>query len=353
MVKSHLRSVLSRYAAAVLSVLAALLITLEAKTLFSTTFYGLFLCAVMFSAWYGGLLPGLAATVLSVLAFDYYFIPPIRSLNLTSAELVHLIVFVSVALFITYLNSKRAHAEEALRKSRDDLEAQVQERTTKLHQLSGRLLHLQDEERRRIARELHETIAQSLVVLKMDLSVLSKSKHSLPIPAQEALHEATALAQECMREARTLSYLLHPPLLDEVGLSAALRWYVDGFARRSGIETELQMPSDIGRLSQEVETTVFRIVQECLTNIHRHSASATAKVRIARLATDVVLEVQDDGCGMPETAIVSTMNLGATLGVGIAGIRERVQELGGHLEIKSHNGGTTIKVVLRPREEAA
>src|SRR5215470_14634388 len=127
MVRGIIRSVLPRYAAAVVSVLAALLITLAAKTLFSTTFYGLFLCAVMFSAWYGGLLPGLAATLLSVLAFDYYFIPPIQSLNLTSAELIHLIVFVSVALFITYLNGKRAVAEDALRKSRDHLEAQVQE----------------------------------------------------------------------------------------------------------------------------------------------------------------------------------------------------------------------------------
>jgi signal transduction histidine kinase len=187
----------------------------------------------------------------------------------------------------------------------------------------------------------------------MDLSVLSKSKQLLPAPAQEALHEAGALAQECMRQARTLSYLLHPPLLDEAGLYSALRWYVDGFARRSGIDTELHMPSDIGRLSQEVETTVFRIVQECLTNIHRHSGSPTAKVRIARTSKDVVLEVQDEGHGMPDTALGRTLNSGPTLGVGIAGIRERVQELGGHLEINSQNRGTTIKVVLLTREEAA
>ena len=353
MVKNNICSILQRYAAAFLSVLAALLITLAAKSLFSTTSYGLFLCAVMFSAWRGGLLPGLVATLLSVLALDYYFIPPFRSLDLTSEELIHLVVFVAVALFISYLNGKQVRTEEALRRSRDDLEAEVQERTTRLHQLSGRLLHLQDEERRRIARELHETIAQSLVVLKMDLSVLSKSKQLLPAPAQEALHEAGALAQECMRQARTLSYLLHPPLLDEAGLYSALRWYVDGFARRSGIDTELQMPSDIGRLSQEVETTVFRIVQECLTNIHRHSGSPTAKVRIARTSKDVVLEVQDEGHGMPDTAFGRTLNSGPTLGVGIAGIRERVQELGGHLEINSQNRGTTIKVVLLTREEAA
>jgi len=173
----------------------------------------------------------------------------------------------------------------------------------------------------------------------------------MPTPAQDALHEATELAQECMRQARTLSYLLHPPLLDEAGLATALRWYVDGFTKRSGIETELQMPTDIGRLSQEVETTMFRIVQECLTNIHRHSASAIARVRIDRTATDVVLEVQDEGQGMPEPVLCSSAKSGATLGVGIAGIRERVQELGGNLEIKSHNHGTTIKVVLRPHKE--
>src|SRR5262249_60175564 len=115
-------------------------------------------------------------------------------------------------------------------------------------------------------------------------------------------------AQECMRQARTLSYLLHPPLLDEVGLYSALRWYVDGFARRSGIDTELQMPSDIGRLSQEVETTMFRIVQECLTNIHRHSASPTATVRIARPAKNVVLDVQEQGRGSQVRAFVVTWN---------------------------------------------
>jgi len=164
----NIRTVLARYAAPFLSVLAALLITLAAKSLFATTFYGLFLGAVMFSAWYGGLLPGLAATLLSVLAFDYYFIPPILSWNLTSDELIHLIVIVSVSLFITYLSSTRARAEEALQKRRDDLEAKVQTRTAELHQLSGRLLHLQDEQRRRIARELHETVAQSLAALKMD-----------------------------------------------------------------------------------------------------------------------------------------------------------------------------------------
>src|SRR5215472_5753205 len=132
--KSNIRSILHRYAAAFLSVLAALLITLGAKSLFSTTSYGLFLCAVMFSAWRGGLLPGLVATLLSVLALDYYFIPPFLSLDLTSNELIHLVVFVVVALFITYLNSKQVRTEEALRNSRDDLEPEVRERTMRLHQ---------------------------------------------------------------------------------------------------------------------------------------------------------------------------------------------------------------------------
>ena len=176
-----------------------------------------------------------------------------------------------------------------------------------LRQLSGRLLHLQDEERRRIARHMHETVAQSLAALKMNLAIVEKSKEALDNRASCALEEIRSVVEDCIREIRTLSYLLHPPLLDESGLSSALRWYTEGFERRSGVRVNLQIPANLGRLSQEMETTLFRIVQECLTNIHRHSGSSTATIAVRQNAAELVLEVKDEGRGM-QPRIVDSAN---------------------------------------------
>jgi signal transduction histidine kinase len=143
------------------------------------------------------------------------------------------------------------------------------------------------------------------------------------------------------KEIRTISHLLHPPLLDEAGLSSALRWYIDGFARRSNIQVDLQLPDDFGRLSRELETAVFRIVQECLTNIHRHSESPVAKIRLVRSAKDVRVEVEDSGKGIPPEKQYVIASVG-TPGVGIRGMRERLRQLGGNLEINSNGKGTVI-----------
>ena len=206
-----------------------------------------------------------------------------------------------------------------------------------LHRLSGWLLKLQDEERRRLARELHDSTSQLLVGLSVNLAVVNESAAALAPRAQHALEESRTLADRCMREIRTASYLLHPPELDELGLRSGLALYVDGFTERSGIQVHLDVAPDLGRLPQEVETALFRIVQEALSNVHRHSDSGTAIIRLVRGASSVTLEVSDRGHGMRP---------GTPPGVGIASMRERAEQLGGWLEVVSLNGGATVKAVI-------
>jgi len=198
-------------------------------------------------------------------------------------------------------------------------------------------LTLEDDERRRLARELHDTTAQSLAALCMNLSVVREATDTLNPRARAALDESVTLAKESLHEIRTVSYLLHPPGLDELGLASALSGYIGGFIQRSGIRVEVDVPPDLGRLPQAVETTVFRLVQECLTNIHRHSGSSTARVRLVRKPSNLVLEVEDAGRGIRGNA---------PSGVGIASMRERVQQLDGWLEIASNPGGTTVRATI-------
>jgi PAS domain S-box-containing protein len=203
--------------------------------------------------------------------------------------------------------------------------------------LSGRLLRLEDEERRRLARELHDTTAQLLAALSMNLSIVSEFVDASNPRARAALAESVVLADQCLREIRTVSYLLHPPELDELGLESALSRYIEGFTQRSGIRVEAEVPADLGRLPQAVETTAFRLVQECLTNIHRHSGSSTARLRLMRGRSNLILEVEDAGHGMRSDALS---------GVGIASMKERVQQLNGWLEIASGPGGATVRATI-------
>jgi PAS domain S-box-containing protein len=207
--------------------------------------------------------------------------------------------------------------------------------------LSGQLLHLQDQERRRIARELHDSSGQLLVALGMNLSLVQSENSNSDLRAAKAIQESIGLVQQLSRELRTISHLLHPPLLDEVGLASALRSYQDGFTERSKIKVDLALPEDLGRLPQDSETAIFRIVQECLTNIHRHSQSPVARVRITRSDSQVNLEVEDRGTGIaPEKRQV--MDSEGTAGVGIRGMREQLRHLGGSLEMNSPEMGTVV-----------
>jgi PAS domain S-box-containing protein len=214
-----------------------------------------------------------------------------------------------------------------------------------LHKLSARLLQLQDEERRRIARQLHDTTAQSLAAIRLNLSRISRSPDAQSGAIKEAVDESVALTEQSIAEVRTLSYLLHPPMIDEAGLLPSLRWFVRGFEQRSGITSTLEACEEIGRLPQELETAVFRIVQEALTNIQRHSGSAIARIRLNRQGRLLRLEVQDEGRGMPQELRDHQSALLAS-GIGIAGIQQRVRELGGQMEFQSVDRGTQLAVTL-------
>jgi PAS domain S-box-containing protein len=256
----------------------------------------------------------------------------------------------TVGLNIDITRTKRA--EEDLKRAHDELEVRVQDRTAelrtaqdRLRRLSGRLMQSQDQERRRIARELHDGLGQYLVAVKMNLDVLAMTAPTTS-GLLENLTDAIKQIENAIAEIRTISHLLHPPLLDEVGLELALVWYAEGFAKRSGIDVKVDISPSLGRLETEVETALFRVVQECLTNVHRHSGSSTASVRLSRENGELRLEVSDEGKGMP-VVLPNEEASSATPGVGLQGIRERVLQLRGKVDItSSEGGGTTVTVTI-------
>ncbi len=220
-----------------------------------------------------------------------------------------------------------------------------------VRRLSGRLLQIRDDERRRLARDLHDSLGQTLTAVKMNLSYLGRDTSNLDERGRNAVTESRELVDNSLKEVRTLSHLLHPPMLDEVGLVPAIRWYVNGFSQRSSIQVELDLPGDLPRLPTELETAVFRVVQESLTNVHRHSGSATATVRLGTEANQLHLFVIDAGRGITPEQLSSRQD-NVTLGVGLLGMRERLRQLRGELEISSGNQGTSIHVII-PLSEAA
>jgi PAS domain S-box-containing protein len=251
--------------------------------------------------------------------------------------------------------SEQKQTEAAYQKIREELESRVQQRTAELNSatenlrhLSARLLQMQDEERRRIARELHDSVGQLLAAISMNSSILERESSSLTPQGANALQENSQLVNQINVEIRTISHLLHPPLLDEAGLGSALRWYVDGFSERSQIKASLELPPDLGRLSPELEISIFRIVQECLTNIHRHSGSPSAEVRILQYDGIVRLQIKDEGKGIP-AGKKSMLKSSDGSGVGFRGMRERLRQLGGILDIESDANGTVVTATLPRR----
>lgn len=240
------------------------------------------------------------------------------------------------------LESRIVASAAQLRAANAELKRQIHAR----ERLAGRLLTLQDEERRRIGRELHDSTAQNLVALDMNLARLARSADVADADLTGTLADSRSLVAECLREIRTLSYLLHPPLLDESGLTSALRWYADGFTRRSGIAVNTEIDPGLGRLSREAEMALFRITQECLTNVHRHAGSPSVSIRLKRRPTAVILEVEDAGHGMTAEHMVDTGRSTLELGVGISGMRERLRRLGGQLIIASSVHGTSVRATL-------
>lgn len=236
---------------------------------------------------------------------------------------------------------KREQAEDALRRAHDALESLVEQRTAALRRLSARLLRVQDEERRRIARELHDSLGQYLTAAKINLDVLARTSGN-----GAYLREAQQLIDRAISDTRTLSHLLHPPLLDEAGFISAARWYVEGFGKRSGIRTSLEIPDGFDRLPSEVETALFRILQESLTNVHRHSGSRSVEVQLTRDSTIVALAIQDHGKGIPPETLDRFKKTGTNVGVGLAGMRERIKELGGTFHLESGPKGTLLKAIV-------
>jgi len=217
-----------------------------------------------------------------------------------------------------------------------------------VHSLSGRILHVQDEERRRIARELHDITGQELAVVAISLDQLAANVGRADVDIVKGIKESVELVHKIEDEVRTLSYLLHPPLLDQLGLGAALRWYAEGFTKRTGIQVEVETAKKSPRFSADKETALFRIVQESLTNVLRHSGSRTALLRFSAHSGTAQVSIEDQGKGMDIQKLAA--NSGQTLGVGIGGMRERLRQLGGKLEIHSQPGGTRVVATL-PVEE--
>lgn len=254
--------------------------------------------------------------------------------------------------------AEREAAETALRGLAGTLEKQVRVRTEEIvrrnaealrqserfREVSQRLMQAQDEERRRIARELHDSAGQIVASLAMSLGTIKEGvKRSLPQIAASA-EDGERLVQQLGQEIRTMSYLLHPPLLEETGLPATLRWYIEGLSDRSGLNISLNVSENFGRLPSDLELVIFRLVQECLTNVHRHSESKSAAIRLGRAAGRVSLEVQDDGRGISPERMSEIQSQGS--GVGIAGMRERIRPFDGDLSIHSNGRGTKISVTL-------
>jgi signal transduction histidine kinase len=259
----------------------------------------------------------------------------------------------------------RKQAEEALRQSHLELEQKVAERTgalanslaklesematrreieNALRQLSGRLMRLQDEERRHVARDLHDSTGQTLAALKMTLSGLRRLVPDTP-DAAKLFDEFTELVNAALQEIRTTSYLLHPPMLDEVGFASAARWYVDGFSQRSGIQANLSVAADAA-ISKDAELVFFRVLQESLTNVLRHSGSKSVDIRFEPNHENATLSIVDYGKGISAERLTGFEETGAGMGVGLAGMRQRVRELQGQLQIASTAGGTRVSVTL-------
>jgi PAS domain S-box-containing protein len=265
----------------------------------------------------------------------------------------NLIGFVKVTRDFT----ERMRAREELQRTNAELAMQVRQRQAaeqklakserSLRELSLHLLRTQDEERRRIGRELHDSLGQYLAMLKLNLESLRPEGDTRGRALADQLAQSIHLTDECIREARTISYLLYPPMLEEVGLTSAISWYLEGFSKRSNIQTTFQADPNVGRLARDKELALFRVLQESLTNVHRHSGSATADVRLSQQNGRVILEVKDIGKGIPPELLneLGEEWLGS-LGVGLRGMHERMRQLQGTLEIRSNQDGTLVRASL-------
>jgi signal transduction histidine kinase len=225
------------------------------------------------------------------------------------------------------------------------LESVRLERSAEQQNLSQRLLKVQDEERRRLARDLHDSTGQTLVALKISVSFLQEHCKE-DAAAMTFVSDVAGMVNQAIEEIRTMSYLLHPPLLDEVGFACAAEWYIEGFAKRSGVNVSMDIAPTPERMPMNIEIALFRVLQESLTNVHRHSGASEVSVRFQRLPDKIILEIKDRGRGIPAERLDRLRQNSAETGVGLAGMRERLHELDGKLEIESDSRGTSLRAIV-------
>lgn len=365
--------VVERYSVALAS--AALSILLRAvlePVLGHTGFYVTVYLAVAYSALVCGLWPSILTAILGTVGIVYWFVDTRKTFLIADRRDLHgLITCVLACAFFIALGEVTRVQQLRLNEAHDELEQHVAERTAELsralakleseivirktveqqlRQLSVHLMTIQDEERRRIARDLHDSAGQTLAAIKMSLAMLQQAQ---PQPSQaensksESLFdELNTLADEALKEIRTTSYLLHPPLLDEAGFLSAARWFAQGFTKRSGIQVRCEMPEHAERLPEAVELALFRVLQESLTNIHRHSGATAADIKFVRNNSGVELQVSDNGHGLSQEQLKRFRESSGGAGVGVTGMRERIRGLGGQLLIHSNGTGTSITVNL-------
>jgi signal transduction histidine kinase len=334
----------SRYVIAVVASAVALGLRFALTPLLGTgNAYHTVWLGVVFCAWFCGVGPSVLATLLMTVGVWYWFVPPYQSFQLESPrELFGVAGFFLFAVVIITIGERARRTQAKLNAAHDEMEMAVNERTAelavankKLRELTSGLLHLQDAERRKFARELHDSVGQLLAVIGMNLA--SFDREHLSADAVRLMNDTKQIVEQISKEIRTISHLLHPPFLDEAGLGAALRIYVQGFSERSKIATKLDVPKDLPRLAQDLEISIFRIVQECLTNILKHANAKSVTISITNFPGGITLHVGDDGRGLQD---------GYSFGVGLRGMEERVRQLHGTFEIASSSRGTTVAVSM-------
>jgi len=276
-----------------------------------------------------------------------WFIPPYGSLGIADvSDFFGMAGFLLFAGIIISVGERARRIQAKLNAAHEHLEEQVKQRTAELAEaneslrdLTSKLLHMQDQERRRLARELHDSVGQILAAIAMNMGTLARQ--AIPEDASRLIEDNNQLLEQVSREIRTISHLLHPPLLEDAGLAAALDLYIKGFSERSRIPIEINLPEDLPRLSQDLEISLFRLVQECLTNIHKHSGAKSAAVRIAIDDGNLSLAVSDDGGGISP---------GKSHGVGFTGMQERVRQLDGSFKVASSSQGTVVTATFPLRK---
>ena len=365
--------VIERYTIALAG--AALSIVLRAllePVLGHAGFYVTVYLAVVFSALVCGVWPAILTAVIGTAGVLFWFVDPRSSFLITDTREIHgLVACVLVCPALIALGEANRRKQLRLNQAQEKLEQRVAERTSELshalaeleseigvrneveeqlRRLSVHLMTIQDEERRHIARDLHDSAGQTLAAIRMSLAMLEQAQSSgsrVENPKIGKLfNDLNALTDEALKEIRTTSYLLHPPLLDEAGFSSAARWFVEGFTKRSGIQVQCDVPEHAERFSEDAELALFRVLQESLTNIHRHSGATAATVRFLRNSSGIELQISDNGRGLSPEQLKRLRESDGGAGVGITGMRERIRGLGGQLAVHSNGTGMTITASL-------